>query len=127
MNSSGEAVKSVVTKYKLELKDILVICDDVNLPESVLRIRPSGSAGGHKGLRSIIHTLKSEEFPRLRIGVDTKRTKKRDLTSFVLEPINKRSKQTIEKSIDSVVSCCYIWLKEGVIASMNKCNAKDKE
>lgn len=69
MNNSGEAVAALVRYYQIEPADMLVVYDDLALPPGQLRIRSKGSAGGHNGLRSIIHYLQTQEFPRLRIGI----------------------------------------------------------
>ena len=69
MNLTAAAVLPLVKQKRIKLTDLLVVCDDVNLPLGKVRIRPRGSAGGHKGLRSIIQAFDSEDFPRLRIGI----------------------------------------------------------
>ena len=69
MNNSGEAVKKIMDYYKISLDDLVVICDDMNLELGVIRIRKSGSDGGHKGLSSIIKYLKTENFVRFRVGI----------------------------------------------------------
>ena len=69
MNASGRAVKQLMSKYKVSPEDLLVIYDDFDLPKGKLRIRASGSAGTHNGMRSIIGEIGSQEFPRIRIGI----------------------------------------------------------
>ena len=69
MNNSGEAVNDLLHWYKLQPADLLVVCDDLDLPVGQVRLRPKGSAGGHNGVGSIIHYLHTNEFPRLRIGI----------------------------------------------------------
>src|SRR3989338_4089743 len=83
VNNTGEAVSALVKKYDPKAADILVVCDDVNLDFGKLRLRASGSAGGHHGLESVIAALGSEGFARLRIGVRNERMPE-DLTGFVL-------------------------------------------
>lgn len=125
MNISGQAVKSAVSKTKVNLDNLLVICDDVNLPQGVIRIRPSGSAGGHKGLKSIIEFLKTEEFPRLRIGIGTERRQQNeDLTSYVLKPLGKKNKDILNQALEKAKDASYLWLKENITACMNKFNIK---
>jgi len=70
MNLSGEAVRSVMAFYKVEPSDLLVIYDDIALPLGLIRVRPRGSAGGHNGMKSLIQHLGTQEFARVRIGVD---------------------------------------------------------
>lgn len=84
MNLSGSAVSAGARYYKLPPARILVLCDDVALAPGIIRIRDSGSAGGHNGLRSIIDRLNSEDFPRLRIGVGEKPRPEYDLADWVL-------------------------------------------
>jgi PTH1 family peptidyl-tRNA hydrolase len=69
VNRTGQAALQVIEEYKIELVDLLVVCDDVNLKTGQLRIRKSGGDGGHKGLASIIYDFNSDQFPRLRIGI----------------------------------------------------------
>ncbi len=84
MNASGEAVKEAVDFYKIPPEHIIVFSDDINLAPGRLRIRKSGSDGGQRGLRSIITTLNSDAFPRVRIGVGEKPSKEYDLADWVL-------------------------------------------
>jgi PTH1 family peptidyl-tRNA hydrolase len=69
MNNSGIAVKNIIEQYKLPLENLLVVVDDFNIPIGTIRIRRSGSSGGHNGLESIIYHLQTEDFPRLRCGI----------------------------------------------------------
>lgn len=88
MNRSGLAVKEAIEYYKLDVERIVVVCDDVNLDFGTLRLRVSGSHGGHRGLESIINTLGTEEFARQRIGVDVPRGAD-TLIDYVLEEFEK--------------------------------------
>ena len=125
MNHSGEAVKLLFSKESFDLKDLLVICDDINLPEGSIRLRPSGSAGGHKGLKSIIDCLKTKDFPRLRIGVGKGlKEKHQDLSSYVLKSLDSIEIETLKKSIDLAESACYLWIRQGIEACMNRFNKK---
>ena len=107
MNLTGEAIRALVLKNKLDLSDLLVICDDVNLPSGFIRLRTSGSYGGHKGLKSINESLKTKEYPRLRIGIG-KDIKNRNeaLSSYVLKPIDKKTKDILKKSIELAKDAC---------------------
>lgn len=95
MNLSGNSVSLVAHYYHIEPKDILVISDDFNLPLSKLRLRESGSAGGHNGLKSIISSLGSQEFPRLRIGIGDPGDNSID---FVLGKLSKDNLQALSES-----------------------------
>lgn len=94
MNLSGKAVQAVMQFYKIEPKDILVISDDLDLPLWKLRLRTSGSAGGHNGLKSIIQSIGTNEFKRLRIGID--RVAEEDSKEYVLSPFSKKEKAELE-------------------------------
>ena len=84
MNLSGEAVQAACAFYKVSpARDLIVICDDINLPPGQLRVRGKGSAGGHNGLKSIIQCLGTDEFKRIRVGVGMER-EGFDLADFVL-------------------------------------------
>ena len=118
VNNSGGTVSAIVEKYQTPLKDILIVCDDVNLDFGKLRLRSSGSAGGHHGLESIIEEAGSD-FPRLRIGVKNENMPN-DLTGFVLESFSKNEKEIIGKIIEKAVSICESWADDGFDASMKK-------
>ncbi len=101
MNLSGNAVKTVSDYYRIPAEDILVISDDMDLPAAKLRLREKGGAGGHKGLKSIISQLGSENFKRLRIGID--RDEDKDTIDYVLGKFPKAINKQIEGSIiDSI-------------------------
>jgi len=119
MNLSGNAVYSIAKDRDIALSDILVVCDDADLKLGDIRIRPKGSDGGHRGLRSIIESFGSESFPRLRIGIG----KERDLKDHVLGPFKKgeidKAKEVQKRSAEAIVS----WLKKGMAQAMNIYNA----
>lgn len=106
MNNSGLAVKKVMEYYHIEAKDMLVIFDDLNLPFNKLRLRPSGSAGGHNGIKSIIAHLGTEEFKRLRVGIGRNQTQ--DMKDDVLSRFSK-SELTVLKDtmieINQIIDC----------------------
>ena len=118
VNNSGDVVAEIINKYKTEPKDILVVCDDVNLAFGKLRLRESGSAGGHHGLESIIQSLGSDDFPRLRIGVGNDKMPK-DLASFVLEEFSTEEKKGLNKVLEKAVLICEAWEKEGFGSARN--------
>ncbi len=124
MNLSGEAVALIVKQKKIKLTDLLIVSDDVNLPLGKIRIRAKGSDGGHKGLRSIIGRLQTEDFPRLRIGVSTPRVnaKRGKLTRHVLGRFNKREIKIINKAIELAASASVVWVKAGVATAMDRFN-----
>lgn len=125
VNLSGHSARSIVRRNKIQLEDLLVVCDDVNLPLGKIRIRPSGSDGGHKGLRSIIEALQSESFPRLRIGVGAPiRAEEDTLKEHVLGNFDKKEIKVIGEAIETAAACCSVWAEEGIAAAMNRFNRK---
>lgn len=126
MNLSGQAASSIVKQNKIKRINLLIVCDDINLPLGKIRLRAQGSAGGHQGLSSIIQALGSEIFPRLRIGIGSPPTKKEkaSLSDYVLDNFNKRETKIIQEAIQGAVSCCQSWLKEGIAPAMNRFNQK---
>lgn len=102
-NDSGTAVRAFADFYKIPLSDILVICDDFNLPFGVTRYREKGSAGGNNGLKSIIASLGSQDFPRLRLGTgnDELRTKIGDM-DFVLSKFTEEERQKLPEILRSI-------------------------
>lgn len=126
MNMSGEAVRMISMRGKTEPKDILVICDDVNLELGIIRIRPEGSSGGHKGLESIIEHMGNRGFSRLRIGIG-KDTGNPDLSGYVLAPFKKSEIKALEAAIESAVECCEEWIKEGAESAANRFNIKNRK
>ncbi|MBN3038289.1 MAG: aminoacyl-tRNA hydrolase [Candidatus Omnitrophica bacterium] len=124
MNLSGQAVAPVLKRHRVELADALIICDDVNLPLGKVRIRAKGSDGGHKGLRSIIQNLDSQDFPRLRIGVGSPAEKSQEdnLRKYVLARFTKKETKLIEESIAQAREAVWVWAREGIVPAMNKFN-----
>ena len=119
VNHTGEVLKAIEGKYHPDLKDILVVSDDVNLRFGKLRLRDSGSAGGHHGLESIIASLGSEDFPRLRIGVGIEEMPK-DLEGFVLEKFSGEESKKIAGLSEKAVFICESWIKEGFQAAQGR-------
>ncbi len=122
MNRSGQAVREAVDFYKLNLVDLLVICDDINLPSGKLRIRASGSAGGQNGLKDIIEKLGTEEFSRLRIGVG-RPPGNIDPADWVLSPFHEEEREGIMVAITRAREATLTWIESGVSACMNRFNA----
>ncbi len=102
MNLSGQAVVAAMNFYKFTREQLLVVCDDVNIPLGSIRIRAKGSAGGQNGLKNIILNLGSEEFARLRVGVGQERMPA-SLSSFVLSKFGEEERPTV----DRVVGVCH--------------------
>lgn len=130
MNLSGECVRDFLHFYKdLELNDIMIICDDINLPIGSIRIRKKGSDGGQNGLKNIIYQLNSDDFPRLRIGIGQK-PEQYTLANFVLSKFNKDEETDIINGITSATDAINIFIKDkdnGLSNAMNLFNKKIKK
>jgi len=127
MNRSGESIQAVTSWYKLPSESVLVIYDDMDLPLGKIRLRLSGSAGGHNGMKSTISHLNSQNFPRLRIGIGKpKNLPDNDDGSTVSHVLGKFSPQEaklIDPILAFVVECVELTLKQGVEKAMNRCNS----
>lgn len=119
MNLSGQAVGGLVRRYNLDFSDIIIICDDVNLPLGRLRIRAWGSAGGHKGLRSIIHSLGTEEFARIRIGIGSPEG---EMVDYVLSRFRREERRIVSEVVKGAVDAIEAILTAGVERAMNRFN-----
>lgn len=128
MNLSGEAALAIVRQRQVSARDILVVCDDVNLPLGKIRIRAEGRSGGHNGLRSIINILKTEEFPRLRIGIGTPVDNAAgNLSVHVLTKFNKNELKLVKEAVEEGAHCCEVWLAEGIEPAMNRFNTRNSQ
>lgn len=121
MNLSGEAVLRAVKREKVDSKDFLIVCDDINLKFGSMRLREKGSAGGHNGLESIIGSLGTDEFPRLRIGIG-KDSAIRDVVKFVLRPFDASERPNLAGIIKDAADCAVLWMMEGAAQAMAKFN-----
>ena len=122
MNESGEALRGL----EVPLADLLVVCDDVNLPLGTLRLRPQGSAGGHHGLQSCLEVLGTDQASRLRIGIGLAELP-RDLTEFVLSRFRPEERPRITQAIEQAADACEMWAREGLEAAMNRYNSATTE
>lgn len=122
MNLSGEAVGEAARFYKLSPDHVLVISDDVDLPLGKLRIRKSGSAGGHNGLKSIIQHLGSDQFPRLKVGVGGKPHPDYDLGDWVLGRLQGEDKKVMDETVRRAAGAVECLLKDGIDKAMNQFN-----
>lgn len=111
MNLSGIAVREVMTFYKADLKDLIVIYDDFDIPAGTVRIREKGSSGTHNGMRNIIAELGSENFARIRVGFKLPKADKIPLIDFVLSGISAEDKETFEKATDIAGEAGYLFAK----------------
>jgi len=121
MNNSGLSVRQVSDFYHIAPGDILVACDDMNLPLGKIRLRTGGSSGGQKGLQSILQHLKTEEVPRLRLGVG-RPAPGRDPADYVLERFHKSELQAVDASVLQAANAVECWCAEGLAIAMNRHN-----
>jgi PTH1 family peptidyl-tRNA hydrolase len=121
MNRSGACVGPAMEFYKLELADLLVVCDDFNLPVGKMRFRRDGSAGGQNGLADIIGRLGTEQFSRLRLGIGPV-PENWDAVDFVLGKFTASERDTIDQTIARATDGAECWVSEGIETCMNQFN-----
>ena len=121
MNNSGQSVKKLVDRAGISLSDVLVICDDLALGFGKMRLRPSGSGGGHNGLKSIISDLGSNEFARLRMGIDSPKNAEYTV-DYVLSNFTPVEKKALPDFINHALDCVTCWVTEGAKVAMNRFN-----
>jgi PTH1 family peptidyl-tRNA hydrolase len=121
MNASGEAVQAVVAFYRTDLTRLLVVVDDADLPLGHLRLRPSGSPGGHHGLESIERHLGSRNYARLRIGIG-RQDGLRQITGHVLGRFQSTETAVVDKVFNSAVGQAECWLEAGIQKAMTQFN-----
>ena len=122
MNLSGQAVGALVRFYKVPPERLLVAYDDLDLPLGTVRLRPKGGHGGHKGMRSIIERLGTQEFPRLRLGIG-RPPGRMDAAAYVLQPFTPAEMEIMALAFDRGVAGIIRWLEEDLDAAMNLVNA----
>jgi PTH1 family peptidyl-tRNA hydrolase len=129
MNLSGKSVQAASAFYRIEPPDLMIVLDDLALPCGKLRIRAGGSSGGHNGLKDIERALGTDQYPRLRIGLDAPPpfVPGKD---YVLQPFTAEQRKSLEPAIEKSASALMTWMEKGVVAAMNAFNAnedKDKK
>lgn len=127
VNLSGKSVACLVHKHRIPLSDLLIIYDDLDLPLGRIRLRQSGSSGGHKGMNSIICALGSEDFPRIRVGIGRPEAKGQSMSedaivSYVLSDFSPDEQAIIKPAIVRVSEAIDCFLTEGIVAAMSKFN-----
>ncbi|MDY3015438.1 MAG: aminoacyl-tRNA hydrolase [Evtepia sp.] len=122
MNLSGESVGQAARFYKIPPERVLVLSDDVSLPQGKLRVRRSGSAGGHNGLKNIIAHLGTDQFPRIKIGVGGKPHPDSDMADWVLGKFTGQDKTVMEEAIVRAADAVTCLLEQGVEKAMAKYN-----
>ena len=125
MNLSGKSVSKIVSYYRISFPDLLIVYDDLNLELGQIRIRKRGSAGGHKGVESIIQYLNSEDIPRLRIGISKPSINSNfDYASYVLSNFNNNEKDKINEVIQLSTEAIKTVIEDGLEKAMRKYNRK---
>ncbi|HQR42422.1 MAG TPA: aminoacyl-tRNA hydrolase [Gemmatales bacterium] len=125
MNLSGRSVRAALDFYKLTPADVLVVCDDINLPLGQLRLRPTGSAGGHNGLKDIERQLGTQTYARLRIGVGGPH--REDLVDHVLGRFKPSERDVVNDTNIRAAQAVVCWMREGTETAMNRFNAPERE
>ncbi len=121
VNHSGKAVAYLLTRYKISPQELLIVYDEMALPPGRVRLRARGSSGGHNGIKSIIETLGTEDFPRLRIGIGAP-TAGTDRIRHVLGTMTPEEKTIVYQSIESVTNIVSCILSDGIDVTMNLFN-----
>lgn len=125
MNLSGWAVQHLVSYYRIELPELLVVVDDADLPLGRLRARPGGSAGGHNGLKSIAARLGTDTFPRLRIGVGRDESAE-DLREYVLGRFRLDEEEPVQAVVKRAADAAELFAIDGIVPVMNRFNAEEQ-
>lgn len=122
MNLSGEAVREILDYYKTDPARLLVIYDDIDLPPGKIRVRAGGSAGTHNGMRSVLYQIRTDRFPRIRVGIG--RDPRMDLADFVTGNVGKEEWETVEAALDRAAEAAEMILEKGPEAAMGEYNGK---
>lgn len=121
MNLSGKAVSRLSRAHEIPAERIMVVYDDLDLPLGRLRLRPEGGSGGHRGMRSIIDLLGTQEFPRLRVGIDRPSGSK-DPAEYVLQAFDEDQQALVARAVARAVAAIECWLADGILAAMDRFN-----
>lgn len=120
MNLSGEAVRPFLDYYKIDVGQMVVIYDDLDLPVGKIRLRLKGGHGGHNGIKSIINQLGTNEFKRIRVGID--RPQHEPVVNYVLGKFRDEEKEELALAIEKAAEACKYWINHDFIEVMNKYN-----
>lgn len=120
MNLSGDSVKGLMHRFRLEPDALIVVYDDLDLPLGRIRLRERGSAGGHRGVQSIIDRLGSPDFARVRVGIG--RPEPKDAADYVLAPFDDAEREDLREALARAAEAVAVCLDEGVTVAMNRFN-----
>ncbi len=126
MNSSGESVKKYVDFYKIPIENMLVIYDDMDTKIGTVRIRAKGGAGSHNGMKSMINELKTEEFPRIRVGIGRPENEF-DRIDYVIGTVTDKQYSELQKGQDKAVDATVLYIKSNIDNAMNEFNEITKK
>lgn len=120
MNLSGDSVRALMRKFNLSISDIVVVYDDIDIPKGKLRIRDSGSAGTHNGMRSIIGCIGTQDFLRVRIGIG--RDDSMELSDYVLSRLSREDRELLLPTVDKAAQALYKYIKDRDLEAMRREN-----
>jgi peptidyl-tRNA hydrolase, PTH1 family len=121
MNLSGESIRAVMDYYQVDLENLLVIYDDLDLPVGKIRLRQKGSAGGHNGIKSTIAHLGTQQFNRVRIGID-RPTTSMPIPDYVLGRFHKEEQLGVQEAVEKSTKACVAWINTPFLQVMNEFN-----
>lgn len=121
MNLSGESIRAIMDFYQIDIEDLVVIYDDLDLPAGRIRLRQRGSAGGHNGIKSTISHLGTQEFNRIRVGIN-RPTNGMAITDYVLGRFSEEERGLIEEAAERSAAACIEWINKPFIQVMNTYN-----
>jgi PTH1 family peptidyl-tRNA hydrolase len=122
MNRSGEAVTAAMDFYKIKIENVIVVFDDYSLPLGTVKIRRSGSDGGHNGIKSIILDTNSDNFPRVKIGIDRPEQKEYPVKDWVLSPFKKADGEKLMPALERAVKAVRLMIQGDITKAMNEIN-----
>jgi PTH1 family peptidyl-tRNA hydrolase len=129
MNNSGSAVQEFLEQRDIHINNLLVVCDDFQLPLGSIRLRQNGTDGGHHGLSSIIYHMQTDQFARLRCGIASalKPVEKSQMKNFVLEQFSESEVPMVKSMVQHASDACISFIMDGIERTMNKFNIKPSE
>jgi len=125
MNSSGESARLVMDYFKIHPNNILVVADDISIPFNTLRVKPSGSSGGHNGLKSIEAHFGTQIYPRMKIGVGGKTHG--TLADHVLSRFTEEETNSLPQILERAANATEVWIKDGIVKAMQIANGRQEE
>lgn len=123
MNLSGQSITEAMSFYKVPIENVIILCDDISLEPSKLRIRRKGSDGGHNGLKNIIYLSGKDTFPRIRIGVGQKPHPDYDLAAWVLSRFTPSEQKLMAEGVEKALRSCEFMVQDKIDQAMNKFNS----